>query len=226
MSDYIVVSCKEWHKTPFKSFVKSMRGNWLYVDSTAKLSEVLQSTYPRYVFFLHWNWIVPADICAKFECVCFHMTDVPYGRGGSPLQNLILRGHKKTKLSALRMTEIVDAGPVYAKCDMELEGRAEDIYLRAGQLCWEIIRWITENEPSPSLQHGDITIFERRKPDQSMLPASGSLESLNDHIRMVDAPSYPLAFIEHGEFRLEFSHAELRDGEIQARVVIRKNGSG
>ncbi len=27
----------------------------------------------------------------KFECVCFHMTDVPYGRGGSPLQNLIIR---------------------------------------------------------------------------------------------------------------------------------------
>jgi len=37
------------------------------------------------------------------------MTDVPYGRGGSPLQNLIVRGHTETKLTALRCVRDLDA---------------------------------------------------------------------------------------------------------------------
>jgi methionyl-tRNA formyltransferase len=60
------------------------------------------------------------------------MTDIPYGRGGSPLQNLIARRRKKkTKLSALRMVEELDAGPVYTKTNISLMGRAEEIYLVA-----------------------------------------------------------------------------------------------
>ena len=59
--------------------------------------------------------IYSKEIIKRFECVCFHMADVPYGRGGSPLQNLIARGHRETKLTALRMVEDFDAGPVYSK---------------------------------------------------------------------------------------------------------------
>lgn len=32
----------------------------------------------------------------------FHMTNFPYGRGGSPLQNLMKRGHHTTTITALR----------------------------------------------------------------------------------------------------------------------------
>lgn len=66
--------------------------------------------------------MVPEAVLIAAECVCFHMTDVPYGRGGSPLQNLIVRKHKKTKLTALKMTEEIDAGPVYCKRELSLDG--------------------------------------------------------------------------------------------------------
>ena len=56
------------------------------------------------------------------------MTDLPYGRGGSPLQNLIIRGHKKTKISALRMVNELDAGPIYFKRSLSLNGNAQKIY--------------------------------------------------------------------------------------------------
>jgi methionyl-tRNA formyltransferase len=68
---------------------------------------------PRYVFFAHWSWKIPRAVYEAHECVIFHMTDVPFGRGGSPLQNLISRGIYETKLSALRCVEEMDAGPVY-----------------------------------------------------------------------------------------------------------------
>lgn len=117
----------------------------------------------RYIFFLHWNWHVPVELWSRFECACFHMTDVPYGRGGSPLQNLIVAGHESTKLTALRMVEELDAGPVYAKRELSLDGRAEEIYIRAAKLSFEIIKWMIRNEPSPEAQQGDVGSFKRRK---------------------------------------------------------------
>ena len=52
------------------------------------------------------------------------MTDVPFGRGGSPLQNLISRGIYETKISAFRCVAEMDAGPVYPKRPFSLaEGR-------------------------------------------------------------------------------------------------------
>ena len=54
-------------------------------------------------FFVHWSRRVPDHWLPRYECACFHMTDVPFGRGGSPLQNLIERGHRETQLSASRM---------------------------------------------------------------------------------------------------------------------------
>ena len=219
---YIVASCKEWHKPAFELLKSEVKANWLWVTSPQELLAAVKSYSPRYIFFLHWNWHVPKDIWSSIECVCFHMTDVPYGRGGSPLQNLIVLGHKETKLSALRMVSDMDAGPVYIKKNLSLEGPAESIYKGAGELSFDIIRWMISNEPTPSDQQGDAVLFKRRKPAQSLLPAQGDLGKVYDHIRMLDATSYPLAFFDHGEFRFEFSNAVLVDEEVTANVKIIK----
>lgn len=221
MTSYIVASSKPWHRKKFDDIFETLPGDWFYVSRPEELGEAINKSTPRYIFFLHWNWLVPKDIWARHECVCFHMTDLPYGRGGSPLQNLIVAGFQQTKLTALRMVEDLDAGPIYAKRSLSLEGRAEDIYLRAGETSWDMIRWIVDKEPETAPQEGEVTRFKRRKPEQSVLPRTGRLEKIYDHIRMLDAPTYPLAFIEHGEFRLEFSDAEILDGEIHGRVVLR-----
>jgi methionyl-tRNA formyltransferase len=218
--NYLFVSAKPWHASEFES-LRNAGGYWEWATTPEALEEAVLRLQPRYVFFLHWSWRVPTSIWSHFECVCFHMTDVPYGRGGSPLQNLIVAGHSDTQLTALRMVEEMDAGPVYAKRLLSLAGRAEDIYRRAGALSAEIIRWILETEPTPAPQQGEAIIFKRRRPEQSALPEEGALEALYDHIRMLDAPTYPLAFVDHGKVRIEFSHAELKDGELQARVVLR-----
>ena len=80
---------------------------------------------PDWIFFPHWSWIIRQHIYDNYRCVIFHMTDVPYGRGGSPLQNLIVRGHKETMLSAIKCVAELDAGPVYCKVPLSLEGTAE-----------------------------------------------------------------------------------------------------
>lgn len=220
-ASYIVASSKEWHKASFDTLKQQEAGEWHWVDSPRQLTDLIEHIAPRFIFFLHWNWLVPKEIWERFECVCFHMTDVPYGRGGSPLQNLIKAGHRETKLSALRMVEEMDAGPVYTKRPLSLAGRAEDIYKRAGELSIEIIRWMIATDPEPIAQQGDVVTFKRRSPAQSVLPKEASLEELYDHIRMLDAPTYPHAFIERGGYRYEFTQAECSDGELRAKVAIR-----
>jgi len=56
------------------------------------------------------------------------MTDLPLGRGGSPLQNLIERGIEKTKISALKVEDGVDTGDIFIKEPLNLKGTAEEIF--------------------------------------------------------------------------------------------------
>jgi methionyl-tRNA formyltransferase len=218
---YVVAGSKRWSRQVFEAVISGSSGRWYFVGSRDELTGAhLRDLNPRYVFFLHWSWKVPDEIVENYECVCFHMTDVPYGRGGSPLQNLIIRGHSSTKLSALRMTQDFDAGPVYLKKDLSLEGSAEEIYLRANYLAAQLIDLIIREHPAPVNQEGEVVAFKRRQPDESEISEVSSVSSLYDFIRMLDADGYPRAFIDHQGFRYEFSGAALHDTRITADVTI------
>lgn len=223
MNNYVVATIKPWNIDAFNKFTSSLTGNWYLISDKRGLSlQALQKIKPRYIFFPHWSWIVPQELLDNFECVCFHMTDVPYGRGGSPLQNLIVRGIGKTKLTALKMVEELDAGPVYGKVELSLEGRAQDIFIRVSLLVWDLIKMIINKEPVPVDQQGEPSLFQRRSEEQSVLPENSSLVDLYDHIRMLDAESYPYAFIEKGGFRIEFTNAVLTGNELNCEVTIKK----
>lgn len=223
---YIVASSKSWNSLIYDDLKVSSTGRWVYVENPAELHNALCGSIPRYIFFLHWNWIVPETIWHEHECVCFHMTDLPYGRGGSPLQNLILTGHTESKLTALRMIQEMDAGPIYSKRPLPLNGSAEEIYVRASKLSVELIRWIIEDNPQPIPQEGKVIIFKRRKPEQSNLPVNGGLMTAYDFIRMLDADGYPNAFVEHGDYRINFKNARFENEHVFAEVEIKlKNKS-
>ena len=222
MKSYIVASTKDWNKSQFLSAKKTFPGEWSLVTSPEELDQVLSRTKPEYVFFLHWGWHVPKRITSNYDSICFHMTDLPFGRGGSPLQNLITRGYGETLVSASRMVDELDAGPIYTKQAVSLEGRAEEIYHRVGRVCFQLIERIIREKLRPIAQEGEVVIFSRRSPAQSVLPDTGDLLDLYDHIRMLDAPTYPRSFIEYGDFVLEFHHAVLSEDNLEAQVSIRR----
>jgi|TARA_R110001583_G_scaffold179320_3_gene336116 methionyl-tRNA formyltransferase len=222
MKPYIVATTKPWNIASFFKRTQDLPGQWHLVKNPQDLTvETVKKIAPRYIFFPHWSWFVPKNIRTEAECVCFHASDVPYGRGGSPIQNLIARGHKDTVLSALKMVDELDAGPIYLKSYLDLSGRAQDIFERIAELIWDSITTIITTEPTPQPQAGNITTFTRRTPEQSKLPDTGSIQSLFDHIRMLDADSYPPAYIEYGDFVIEFSHGKNQGNSLSAQVIIR-----
>ncbi len=175
------------------------------------------------MFFAHWSQKVPREIIETTECVCFHMTDLPYGRGGSPLQNLILKDKKtETNLSAFRMEQELDAGPIYGKTSLSLAGSAREIFGRAAVRMMEMIEKIVLTEPEPYPQEGKATTFQRRTPKESELTEAMSLREIYDYIRALDAPDYPHAFLDFGDKIITFTQADWCKDRIQAKVEIRK----
>ena len=131
---YLVVTIKDWNIEEYKEYSNKFKGEWHLITNKEELTlGNLKRINPEYIFFPHWSWMVPQEIVDNFECVCFHMTDLPYGRGGSPLQNLIIKGCKETKITALKMTQELDAGGIYRKTHLSLHGSAQEIFVRASK---------------------------------------------------------------------------------------------
>jgi methionyl-tRNA formyltransferase len=219
----VIVSTRPWNAGMARRLARRTGWQMTTLASPRELTrERLGAIRPRYVFFPHWSHRIPADIHHRFECVIFHMTDLPYGRGGSPLQNLIARGIYETKVSALRCVEEMDAGPVYLKRALSLHGSAEEIFMRASGVVEDMIADMLARPPRPRPQRGPATVFRRRQPEDGVLSDARSISGAFDLIRMLDAEGYPPAFVRVGPFKIEFTRASLRtDGVLaDARITL------
>jgi len=219
---YLLVSEKIWHNQLYENLSANEKYNWVLItDKNFFTLESLDEIRPQKIFIPHWSYIIPSNIYEKYECIVFHMTDLPYGRGGSPLQNLIIRGKKNTKISAIRVVKELDAGDIYLKRDLSLDGTAKDIFLRCVPIIEEMINTIIDDNLKPTPQNGDPVVFKRRKSIESDIANLLTIGEIYDYIRMLDCEGYPPAFIETKHFTIEFRNAEvINEKQINAHVRI------
>ena len=130
---FFVVGVGQWNKIIFSSERKNNNKKLIFINSKAELSKKLKKHDPLIIFFIHWHWKISKKFLKLYNCIGFHMTKLPYGRGGSPLQNLILRNKKFTYITAYKITEKMDTGPICFQKKIPLNGSAEDIYKRVTQ---------------------------------------------------------------------------------------------
>jgi methionyl-tRNA formyltransferase len=222
---YIVLSEKSWHNNLYQALVDSLQGKWILISKKEEFSiEILTELNPDIIFIPHWSYIITPDIYKTFVCIVFHMTDLPFGRGGSPLQNLIALGYKETMISALKVEKGIDSGNIYLKKKLSLNGKASEIFERASLVIKEMIEEIISKKPIPQLQQGEPVFFKRRSKKDGEIGSLVELEKVYDYIRMLDCEGYPNAFIENNNFRFEFYNAFLSDTDkcITANVRIIK----
>lgn len=223
LNTYILLSAKPWHNSIFDLLQKSIDANWVRIENKADFTqENLLKLNPTKIFIPHWSEIIPETIYNQYECIVFHMTDLPYGRGGSPLQNLIVRGHTKTIISAIKVEKGIDTGDVYLKQPLSLEGTATDIFKRAADIIEKMIVEIITKNPVSKKQEGEPVVFKRRKAEESNINNLENIKEVYDYIRMLDCEGYPNAYIETPFFKIEFSNAAINDNEINAHVRITK----
>tara|TARA_B110000263_G_C15305468_1_gene510131 strand:+ start:2132 stop:2821 length:690 start_codon:yes stop_codon:yes gene_type:complete len=223
--NYIIVSSRPWHKKLFlklKTFF--INDKWILIERTEEFNfEKVKVIDPKFIFITHWSKIIPENIFLNYDCILFHMTDLPFGRGGSPLQNLIVKGFENTKISGIKVKKKIDSGPIYLKKNLSLKGTAYQIFTRSSDIIFKMIIQIINKKLIPKPQEGNITFFKRRKPKESNINDLDSLEKVYDYIRMLDCEGYPHSYLENDNFIFEFTNAKFNNKKhIEANVRIIK----
>jgi methionyl-tRNA formyltransferase len=159
------------------------------------------------ILFIGWSWIIPKEITEKFLCLGIHPSDLPFYRGGTPLQHQIINGINKTKITLMTLSSAkLDAGEIWLKEDLDLSGDTiSTVFNHLVESSVNLLRRFFGLFPNIKPVEQDITkgsYYNRRKPSESKLPINSlkekSLKELYDFIRALTDP-YPNAYIEDEE---------------------------
>ena len=161
---YLLCTHRDWSKELYKKRAKRYQNMILLSDPKKITQKYLNQIKPKYIFFPDWSWIIPSEIIDSFNCVCIHESNLPKFRGGSPIQNQIIRGITKTKSTAFLMTNGLDDGDILAQRNLSLEGSLDDIFERMIKNDYEMISQIISGKYRARKQKGKPTLFKRRKP--------------------------------------------------------------
>lgn len=217
---YLFCAYREWALQLYESLAKRYKNMFLLKDPKKLTFDYVKKIKPKFIFFPDWSWKVDEDIIKNFNCICIHESDLPKFRGGSPLQNQIIRGIKKTKSTAFLMTEKFDQGDILLQKDLSLEGSINDIFSRMKKNDYDIIRKVIAGKYRLKKQRGKPTFYSRRKPEQSELKTLNHPKKyLYNFIRMLGDP-YPNAFIKIGKRKIIFKSADFDGKELRFEGVI------
>lgn len=123
---------------------------------------------PDVVVLIGWSWIVSKHIYSKTPTLCYHPSDLPNYRGGSPIQHQILDGLTKTRATLFLVNETLDGGPIIFKRNLSLEGSLEEINARMKISAGVLVREALRKYPDLKLreQSGKCFTYKRRKPEE------------------------------------------------------------
>lgn len=217
---FLFCGYRDWSIKLYEKLVEK-NNNFLLIKSPKKLTfSFVKKLNPEFIFFPDWSWIIPKKITENFKCVCLHESNLPKFRGGSPLQNQIIRGVTKTKTTAFFMSEGIDQGDIIFQQNLSLKGNMDDIFLRMIENDYKIITKIISGKYTTKKQRGTPTFYKRRKPEESELKnLNHPKKYLYDFIRMLEDP-YPNAFIKLGKRKIIFKSVNLKDNKLSFQGVI------
>lgn len=188
-------------------WIPKILGRWLSAGHRVlwtHQADALQSA--DFCFYLSFSNIVPKNIRAMFKNnLVVHESELPHGKGWSPLTWQILEGKNKIPVSLIEAEDKVDSGVIYAQEWITFEGHELIGELREGQakattrLCERFI----ENYPIiltlAREQVGQESFYRRRRPEDSVINPEESVSSLFNNFRVADGDRYPVYFVKFNQ---------------------------
>jgi len=218
------------HKFYFEDVLTTLKDLKVEVSFFQTIDEFLsqdekEKKYFKFLFFPHYSKLIPKEIISEYVCIGFHTGNLPSDRGGSPIQNKILRGEYRTLVSALRLTEELDSGPIYCSRPVDLEfGDIESILKNISVHISTMILEIIQTEIIPQPQKGIPKYQSRIKQFNSELDLSIlNIKTLYDRIRMVDGLDYPPAYIIINKFKITMNNAQLENNKLKIIGTVELN---
>ena len=224
MKKKIIIACTKKWLFKNKSITNFVKKNKVIVFKNKNEINInaLKKIKPHFIFFPHWNYRVSQQIIEKYNCVCFHTSPLPFGRGGSPIQNLILKKIKKAPVCAIKMTNVLDSGPIYLKKTISLSGTLEEIFIKISAVIIKMIKVMIKKKIVPIKQTGKVFKFKRIKKNQSEIKKEKNITEIYDKIRMLSSDEYPNAFIKKNNIKIFFTKPKIKKNYIYCNAKIFK----
>ncbi len=131
-----------------------------------------------------------------------HESDLPKGKGWSPLTWQVLEGKHRIPVTLFEAEEHVDSGPVYNQVFIELDGTELIDELRTKQFEATRILIVDFIQKYPDIvpvaQQGLSSFYSRRRPVDSLLDISKPLQEQFNLLRVCDNERYPAYFEQNG----------------------------
>jgi UDP-2,4-diacetamido-2,4,6-trideoxy-beta-L-altropyranose hydrolase len=158
-------------------------------------------------FYLSYGRIVGAALRARHSNnLVVHESDLPAGRGWSPLTWQVLQGAQNIVVTLLEAADAVDAGVIYGQTTFQLRGDELVYDLRQLQaeatfkLCAEFVAGYPDVLQQAREQCGTSSYFPRRTPLDSRIDLDLPFRDQFNLLRVCDNTRYP-AWFEHAGAR-------------------------
>jgi len=132
-----------------------------------------------------------------------HESELPLGKGWSPLTYQILEGKNKIPITLFEADNSIDSGVIYLRDHIDLDGTELVTELREKQsiktfeLLNRFLRDYKKIIPSPQI--GKETFYSRRDESFSLLDINKTIKENFNLLRVVDNERYPAYFIYNGQ---------------------------
>jgi len=204
MKIQILISKNSWANKYSSVLTKKLRRyskNILIVDNHRKI----RKNYDINIIFSYFKVINKKFLDRSKYNLIPHESDLPKGKGMSPLSWQLLKKKNKIVFSLIEAGEKIDAGKIYFKKKVYFKNDLVFNEIKAIQfnqnlnLIEKFISYYKRNKTSPKskLQIGKSTYYRLRTKQDSKLNVNKSLKSQFNLLRLCDFENYPSFFYMH-----------------------------
>lgn len=194
----VVDNNKSWFIS-YTDKLKAKLNKFGSVELLSDSNEIPQSN--DVAFLLSCESKVPPEILSRSRSnIVVHASELPKGKGMSPLSWQILEGKNRIPISLFEAVEEIDAGPVYLRSYLEFRGN-ELLYemqnalgLKIIEMCEKFLSEWPQILGKGEVQLGQSTFYRRRTPVDSRLDPHKTIAEQFNLLRIVDNERYPAFF--------------------------------
>ena len=197
------------------------------INETEAINE-LNSRDIDWLFIIGWSQIAKKELLETPNngCIGMHPTLLPVGRGRAAVPWAILKGLDKTGVTAFKIDEGVDTGPIIDQVEIPLlkVETATSLYKKVDNahviLMEKVWNSLKENNLSFTIQdNSKATYWEGRKPEDGKISSEMTIAEADALIRAVTKP-YPGSFYRNNNIEYRIWEAKFLSENPEAETYF------
>lgn len=179
---------------------------WEYIHD---LERILEELGMKPIIVSKHSDVIKGDILILLSCqlifkklnlnkynLVVHESDLPEGKGFSPLTWQIIEGKHQIPITLFEANEKIDSGKIYFKDIIKLEGHelVDEIRKKQAEKTFNLIEKFLKKESEGLVQKGNESFYRRRDKKDSELDINKTLIENFNLLRVADNERYPAFF--------------------------------